>query len=206
MRRVFTVEERQREKRRAVVSGRVADKAHLTPAPARLPGGKALVYGLVDPRTNAVRYVGKTLNPRRRMETHLEKPCNARLAVWLGELKFLGLRPEMVAIEIVPRSHWERAERKWIAHYRTLCDTLNVQPGGRVKYRGGQWVWKPGRGQSKRDRTVARFKPAAAETDAHLHGAVRVWTPEEIAAREAEVKSNSKRVRFTAIRGEGTSL
>jgi len=66
------------------------------PSPGALP--RFVVYGLFDPRTNELRYIGKTINPERRREGHL-KPCylnrsprNHR-AQWIKSLLAEGLEP-----------------------------------------------------------------------------------------------------------------
>jgi len=92
------------------------------------------IYCLRDPRTDAVRYVGKANDPLHRSRMH---PVKARegggchRATWLRELDRLGLRPILCILEECERTGWQDRERWWIAHYRALgCDLVNTTDGG----------------------------------------------------------------------------
>lgn len=84
------------------------------------------IYTLVDPRTNQVRYVGKTNNPDMRMSYHLKlREGNEGKNTWIRELLELGLTPVMNVIETVhytiPRDltveSSAQRERYWIRYY-----------------------------------------------------------------------------------------
>lgn len=87
------------------------------------------IYGLTDPRTNQVRYVGKTVQPLKlRLQQHIfpartHRQNHAR-AQWIRALIEQGLKPEIVLLETVPESEWREAERRWIAHYKGQNATL----------------------------------------------------------------------------------
>lgn len=95
-----------------------------------------VIYGLYDPITKQVRYVGKTVSGlRRRLDAHLynarhrlKQPC----AHWVGSLLARGLHPEIFEIEVCPPgADWEEAERFWIESLRALgCRLLNLSVGG----------------------------------------------------------------------------
>ena len=94
------------------------------------------IYGLVDPVTEYVRYVGKARNPKRRYAGHLIpsqlKHVNHRTC-WLRGLLTDGLKPSMIILAKVKKSEWQDAERMWIAHYRNIPNypTLtNICDGG----------------------------------------------------------------------------
>lgn len=54
------------------------------------------LYVLEDPRTNAVRYVGSTTNPEKRMERHLSPLSWIGLKkTWFEDLRDAGLKPRM---------------------------------------------------------------------------------------------------------------
>lgn len=91
------------------------------------------IYTLIDPRTNQVRYVGKSDRPERRVRDHL---CDARRGVtdhksrWLALLLREGLRPEVHILETCAVEIWKERERYWIDYYRSRCDLTNSQDGG----------------------------------------------------------------------------
>jgi hypothetical protein len=94
------------------------------------------IYGLVDPRTEFVRYVGKARDPKRRYAGHLIpsqlKKVNHRTC-WLRGLLAEGLKPTMIIIEKVKKSEWKESERKWIAYYRNIPNypaLTNICDGG----------------------------------------------------------------------------
>lgn len=85
------------------------------------------IYALLDPRTEEVRYVGKTTNPRRRFFEHLRKPANEHLARWLNALNQLGLVPNLEILDEVGDETWAERERFWISRFVNL---VNINPGG----------------------------------------------------------------------------
>lgn len=95
---------------------------------------QVFIYGLCDPETSELRYVGKCSNIKRRMYDHLERrqlnqPCHR--ANWLKSLCNKGLRPECFIIEQIPHADWQDAERFWIQYYRAIgCRLTNQTDGG----------------------------------------------------------------------------
>lgn len=90
------------------------------------------IYALVDPRDDAVRYVGATTNPKKRYAEHMYE--NNRREIykhrWVTKLRADGLRPQMIILEENPID-WAEAERRWIAHYRAAGARLtNLTDGG----------------------------------------------------------------------------
>lgn len=58
------------------------------------------IYTLVDPRTDEVRYVGRTRSPRNRLSCHtLEHDLTGKYS-WCRELDAIGLKPRMDIVEI----------------------------------------------------------------------------------------------------------
>ncbi len=113
---------------------------------------KTLIYGLVDPRTQMVRYVGKSSDGMLRPNTH-RSPSVLRLyrettrSIWIQELLGLGLDYTVVVLEFIPapeaRSNlcWWRASQNptvindaecwWIAFGRAAgWDLTNSTEGG----------------------------------------------------------------------------
>lgn len=90
-----------------------------------------VVYGLTDPRTGLIRYVGQTTaDPKRRRHGHvmsaLRKSERTRKEQWIYELNVFGLEPGVVVLEKCRTiGELDRAERKWIEEH----GELNVMPG-----------------------------------------------------------------------------
>lgn len=81
------------------------------------------IYGLVDPRTGHVRYVGKSHNPKNRLQNHLtprQLKSKSHKNSWLRGLLDSGYKPRLVLLEEVNESKWQEAERRWIVYYRSL--------------------------------------------------------------------------------------
>lgn len=81
------------------------------------------IYGLIDPRTDYVRYVGKANKPKERLGIHLQpsqlEGNNYRIH-WLRNVLASGHKPNQIILEEVEYSGWQQAEKKWIAHYRNI--------------------------------------------------------------------------------------
>jgi hypothetical protein len=60
-------------------------------------GDRHFIYALIDPRDGLVRYIGVTIDPIMRYETHRCSPLPS-IARWIDELRFLGLVPRMVTL------------------------------------------------------------------------------------------------------------
>jgi hypothetical protein len=81
------------------------------------------IYGLVDPRTGHVRYVGKSNKPTVRLGLHLipsQLKETTHKTRWLRQLLDAGERPRLIILENVPKVSWPESEKKWISHYRNL--------------------------------------------------------------------------------------
>lgn len=68
-----------------------------------VPGEKWTVYGLEDPRSGLIRYVGLTVSPRTRFSSHMTKARTKRpneMRKWICRLQSLGVAPRMVALGI----------------------------------------------------------------------------------------------------------
>jgi hypothetical protein len=101
------------------------------------------IYVLKDPRTGAIRYVGKTNNPARRLRSHIcgNPRDNTPKAHWLRELQGCGLEPVMTVVEIA--TDWHEAERRWIREQRASgASLLNLSEGGNVIFEKGTKVGK----------------------------------------------------------------
>ena len=93
------------------------------------------IYVLKDPRTGAIRYVGKTC---KRLEVrfwqHTGRASNLAAtgwcARWIRSLRGKGLLPLIEQIEVCG-ADWAEREAFWIAHYRAAgCRLTNLTRGG----------------------------------------------------------------------------
>lgn len=94
------------------------------------------IYGLLNPATGELRYVGRSVQPATRLKQHIgsvrwEKYQRIHLTRWIAQLLDQGLTPEMIILEEGPGEFWREAEAFWIAYFKSLgCDMVNAAPGG----------------------------------------------------------------------------
>jgi hypothetical protein len=83
------------------------------------------VYHLVDPRTRAVRYVGKTGNPKSRLRAHIQEARerqNTAKKQWIAELLAAGLEPLLIIAASVADEATARSIES--AHCKQHLDTI----------------------------------------------------------------------------------
>ena len=80
------------------------------------------IYALVDPRTDAVKYVGKTKNTSARLAKHNQAPGSKRLSRWLDDLRSVGAFPVLRVLESVDDSVAANAESFWIRYMNAVTD------------------------------------------------------------------------------------
>lgn len=74
------------------------------------------IYALVDPETEEIRYIGKSIRPKERLTNHMNDRGNCHRTHWLAQLKAKGLKPKLVIFEKVKaKDDWRVVERAWIA-------------------------------------------------------------------------------------------
>jgi len=123
------------------------------------------VYGLIDPRTGQIRYVGASGNLKQR-EQESRSPHGARRTprdLFVVELLRLGTQPEFFVIEeCATADEAFNHEEWWIAYFRFLgADLLNRSTGGPTT-KGVQW------GMEDRVR-MSRRRGGRPFTDQHGH-------------------------------------
>jgi hypothetical protein len=92
------------------------------------------IYTLSHPITNEIRYVGKTVRPKRRFNEHCSiNICSKRKNHknnWCLKLLKNGLKPKINFIDKT-LENWQELEQKWIKHFKELsCNLLNETNGG----------------------------------------------------------------------------
>lgn len=83
---------------------------------------KTLIYFLVDPRTDEIRYVGKTTQKlAARITAHMRDTSSCHKVHWLNELKRENLRPIGVILsENLGGWSWQKEECYWIRKFKSM--------------------------------------------------------------------------------------
>jgi hypothetical protein len=93
-----------------------------------------LVYGLVDPRSGELRYVGKSCSGLARPRAHARrlKWDRGHCRNWVKSLVDAGLKPEVEVLEGHETAEaLVEAEKHFIAYFRSIgCNLTNVTAGG----------------------------------------------------------------------------
>jgi hypothetical protein len=88
-----------------------------------------IIYGLQDPITKELRYVGKTAcSLRERLHGHISetKYSKGHKQNWVKKVN-----PEIFEIDVVKDNEWKYWEMFYIAYYKMIgCRLLNITPGG----------------------------------------------------------------------------
>ena len=90
------------------------------------------IYGLYDPPTGDLRYIGKADNPDYRLVGHLREDRGTHRCNWVQQLRRGGLKPVMVIIDAAAYgSDWAQLEKIYIAAARRGGERLtNATDGG----------------------------------------------------------------------------
>lgn len=92
------------------------------------------IYGLFDPRTGHLRYIGKSVNCRERLARHIREArrgSTVHCKRWIAGILAAGACPEMDVLEVVDDAAANDAERFWIAAMRLAGAALtNLTDGG----------------------------------------------------------------------------
>lgn len=91
------------------------------------------IYGLIDPRTNQLRYIGKANDIQKRLYAHYkDATCkNTYKSQWLKGLFKENKKPKVIIIEEVPKKCWQKYEKYWIEYYKNKgCKLTNGTNGG----------------------------------------------------------------------------
>ena len=87
-----------------------------------------MIYGLVDPRSGVVRYVGRTENPSSRFREHTGiTKTSPKLGEWIADLRLNNLTPIFTFIDSVPKHIASESELKWIKHFDAIYPLLNTR-------------------------------------------------------------------------------
>lgn len=154
--------------------------------------GWHFIYGLYDPRTEELRYIGKSDRPAGRLANQLNEHANTHRCHWIQELRALALTPVQVILDACPPgSDWQAIERRYIAAARADGHRLTNGTDG------GDGVVGLSPEARERIRSTWLGRKHSAETRARLSAAQLRRTPASRATRERMSAAHRGRV-FTA--------
>jgi hypothetical protein len=101
----------------------------------------ATIYGLCDPVTKQIKYVGATKDPAARLRSHIVQARRTHLKgrrllpsqEWINELTDQSLTPLMVILAVVPATEAKKLEEEWIALLQKTTKLCNLSSGGYKK-------------------------------------------------------------------------
>lgn len=89
------------------------------------------IYTLSHPKTNEIRYVGKTHNLKKRLWQSIYDKSKTKKNNWIKSITNTGLIPVMEVIEETNTGGWPSAEKYWIAQLKEWgFRLLNATDGG----------------------------------------------------------------------------
>lgn len=75
------------------------------------------IYGLVEPDTGLIRYIGKSIRPEQRLRDHINDKLPCHRTNWIKSLKSKGLEPELIVLESIRGAWpWQESEKYWIKY------------------------------------------------------------------------------------------
>ncbi len=91
----------------------------------------AFIYALLDPTDGSVRYIGKTVSPKRRIHTHISESIkfNHHRARWIRSLVSKNLKPILKVLKICPLSDFAKYEKEYIKLYKSKKLTNSDETG-----------------------------------------------------------------------------
>jgi hypothetical protein len=127
-----------------------------------------VIYGLHDSVALTIRYVGYSRFPQQRLEQHCANKTkgNPKLRAWLAALKAAGLQPRMEIIEPTTFCGWQEAERRVIAHHRSLPTghlLLHIEDGGVSTWNARHGRVRKAKADKRMRRKEARERRRAAQ-------------------------------------------
>lgn len=117
-----------------MANGKPGRPSLYTPELAQSKGAAGVeIYGLIDPRSGLIRYIGKANNSISRLKSHIRdsRTRNTPVYAWIRKLASLGFEPDIIVLSACRESEWEYEERRLIASGRRWgIGLLNLADGG----------------------------------------------------------------------------
>lgn len=149
------------------------------------------IYGLRCPVENTIRYVGKSVDPRRRLRGHIcaasRGATDHHTARWLRRILDAGFKPEIIVLrEVADGERWQEVEREVIASAETNGWRLtNTTAGGEgLDYRDEDA--KASYAETQRRATLTSHRENPHLVAALIAEAMRVAKDPDIVARRSE--------------------
>jgi DNA-binding CsgD family transcriptional regulator len=77
------------------------------------------IYALLDPFTEQIRYIGKSVRPKSRLLNHCNDPAVTWRTNWIKSVMAQGRTPMIQILEkLAHADDWQEVERRWIAYGR----------------------------------------------------------------------------------------
>jgi hypothetical protein len=105
------------------------------------------IYILIDPLTNDVKYVGKTINIAKRLNRHIsesKKTTKSHKKAWIKSLLKRGLEPIIEVIDEVLEEDWKFWESYWIEQFKCWGFNLTNDTSGGDGVDKGNIPWNKG--------------------------------------------------------------
>lgn len=162
------------------------------------------IYSLIDPRTGAVRYIGKADNIKKRLGVHLAEAKysnrhNHRLN-WIRSLLSDNLIPILIVLESGTKDGWQDSEKRWIKIFRDAGAKLVNGTDG------GDGACNPSAETRAKMSAIHRGKVVSRETRERLSVASRgkvcsVETRDKIGlANSGRIPSDETRAKMSLVR------
>jgi len=90
------------------------------------------IYGLIDPLTNELRYVGKSVNPKNRLRRHISDRNlhDSYKDRWIRKLLNINEKPILIIIDEIS-DNWQFWETFYISYFKCIgCTLTNGTKGG----------------------------------------------------------------------------
>lgn len=91
------------------------------------------IYGLICPKTNQIKYIGKADDVKRRLRQHVyqSKYSDNNKNIWIRNLIVENFKPEIEVLDEVSIEDWGYWEDFWINYYKNIGSLLlNEMDGG----------------------------------------------------------------------------
>lgn len=73
------------------------------------------IYGLLDPFTFKVRYIGKSIRPKQRLTNQCNEKSKTHRCNWIQNILRCGRKPiQIILQELDDKDDWQKVERRWI--------------------------------------------------------------------------------------------
>lgn len=90
------------------------------------------IYALIDPFTKEIRYIGKSIRPKQRLNNHCNEKSKTWRTNWIQSVLKKGKRPELLILETLnDNEDWQKSEIEWIKKGREKgWNITNCTDGG----------------------------------------------------------------------------